>query len=312
MDHAKRNNLDWNLIQSFLAVVEFGSVSRAAEAIGSSQPTLSRQIAALEAEIGAALFTRGARGSLLTEAGEALVRPARQMQTASHALHLAASGQSQSLKGTVRITASETTCAYMLPNILLGLRKKHPDIQIELVANNGLDNLLEREADIAIRMTKPTQDTLVARYLGDMSIGGYASKAYLAQKNVAFSPTTFSDFNWVGHDKSTTLIDSARSIGITMGREAFDFRCDNLIVCWQAVLAGLGIGFGFEVLAQAHPELVRVLPPDWVPDIPVWLTAPIELRSNPRIRAVFDHLVEHLTPFTHPPKPRPAITLNGN
>lgn len=294
MDNSNRLNFDWSLIQAFLAVVEHGAVARAAEAIGATQPTLSRQIAALEAEIGAALFTRGARGSVLTAAGEALVYPAKQMQAAAHSLQLAASGQSQSLKGTVRITASEMTSTFLLPSMLSSLRLKYPDIQLEIVANNSLDNLLEREADIAIRLTKPVQDTLVARHLGGLKMGGYASKAYLEQKNVPFSPANMDDFDWIGYDKNPAIINHTRALGVELTRESFAVRCDNQLVCWQAVLDGLGIGFGFVLLAARYPQLVRVLPEHWISDSQVWLTAPLELRSNPRIRAVYDHLAEHL------------------
>ncbi len=294
MDNANRLNFDWSLIQAFLAVVEHGAVARAAEAIGATQPTLSRQIAALEAEIGAALFTRGARGSVLTAAGEALVYPAKQMQQAAHALQLAASGQSQSLKGTVRITASEMTSAFLLPPILASLRWKYPDIQLEIVANNALDNLLEREADIAIRMAKPEQDTLVARHLGGLKMGGYASKAYLEQKNVPFSPATMGEFDWIGYDKNPAIVNSCRALGIELTRESFAVRSDDQMVCWQALLSGMGIGFGFVLLANQYPQLIRVLPDNWIKDSPVWLTAPLELRSNPRIRAVYDHLAEQL------------------
>ncbi len=294
MDNANRLNFDWSLIQAFLAVVEHGAVARAAEATGATQPTLSRQIAALEAEIGAALFTRGARGSVLTAAGEALVEPARQMQQAAHALTLAASGQSQSLKGTVRITASELTSVFLLPPILAELRWKYPDIQLEIVANNALDNLLEREADIAIRMSKPAQDTLVARHLGALKVGGFASKAYLEQKNIPFSPATMGEFDWIGYDKNPAIVNSCRALGIELTRESFAVRSDDQMVCWQAMLSGMGIGFGFVMLAAQYPQLVRVLPENWIKDTEVWLTAPLELRSNPRIRAVYDHLAQAL------------------
>jgi DNA-binding transcriptional LysR family regulator len=294
MDNSNRLNFDWNLIQAFLAVVEHGAVARAAEALGATQPTLSRQIAALETEIGAALFTRGARGSVLTAAGQALVQPAMQMQAAAHLLQLAASGQSQSLKGTVRITASENTCTYLLPPILSSLRQKFPDIQLELVANNALDNLLERDADIAIRMSKPIQDTLVTRHLGSLKIGGFATEAYLQRKNIPFSAETMNEFDWIGYDKNPAALNHARAQGVSLTRESFAIRCDNQIVCWQAMLDGLGIGFGFALLAARFPHVVRVLPENWIPDTPVWLTAPLELRSNPRIRVVYDHLAEHL------------------
>lgn len=294
MDNANRLNFDWSLIQTFLAVVEHGALARAADAIGATQPTLSRQIAALEAEIGAALFTRGARGSVLTAAGEALVYPARQMQQAAHALRLAASGQSLSLKGTVRVTASEMTSAFLLPPILASLRWKYPDIQLEIVASNAVDNLLEREADIAIRMVKPIQDTLVARHLGDLKMGGYASKAYLEQKKIPFSADAMSEFDWIGYDKNPAIVNHCRALGIELTRESFAIRSDDQMVCWQSMLNGMGIGFGFSLLAKQYPQLVRVLPEHWFKDSPVWLTAPLELRSNPRIRAVYDHLAEHL------------------
>lgn len=294
MDNANRLNFDWSLIQAFLAVVDHGAVARAAEAIGATQPTLSRQIGALEAEIGAALFTRSARGSVLTVAGAALVEPARQMQNAAHALQLAASGQSQSLRGTVRITASELTSVFLLPPILASLRWKYPDIQLEIVASNAVDNLLEREADIAIRMRKPEQDSLVARHLGALKVGGFASKAYLEQKNLPFSPATMGDFDWIGYDKNPAILNSCRALGIELTRESFAVRSDDQMVCWQAMLSGMGIGFGFVVLARQYPQLVRVLPEDWIKDSDIWLTAPLELRTNPRIRAVYDHLAEHL------------------
>lgn len=281
------------MIQAFLAVVDHGALARAAEAIGATQPTLSRQIAALEAEIGAALFTRGARGSVLTAAGEALVYPARQMQQAAHSLQLAASGQSQSLKGTVRITASEMTSCFLLPPMLASLREKYPEIQLEIVASNTQENLLERDADIAIRMAKPTQDALVSRHLGDLKMGGYASKAYLAKRQVPFSPDTLGEFDWIGYDKNPAIINHCRALGIELTPESFAIRSDNQLVCWQAMINGLGIGFGFSLLAGQNTHLVRVLPENWISATPVWLTAPLELRSNPRIRAVYDHLAEH-------------------
>lgn len=297
MINSTRDNLNWNLIQSFLAVVDHGAVARAAEATGVSQPTLSRHIAALEADVGATLFTRGARGSMLTAAGEALIVAARQMQAAAHGFGLIASGQSQNMTGTVRICASELTAAFQLPPMLLGLRAIYPDIQIEVVASNDMNNLLEREADIAIRMTDPGQEALIARRIGDMGIGGYASKEYLARKGLAFTPDTAHQFDWIGYDKNDIILRSARHMQLPLTRTSFAFRCDNQIVCMEAVRDGLGIGFCFDWLAERYPDLVRVLPPGWIPPVPVWLTAPEELRSNPRIRAVYDHLFEQLAPL---------------
>jgi len=297
MNSSAREPLNWNLIQSFLAVVDHGAVARAAEKTGASQPTLSRHIAALEHDIGAALFTRGARGSKLTAAGEALVVPARQMQAAAHGFGLAASTQSNTMSGTVRICASELVAAFLLPGILVGLREQHPEIQIDVVASNAMNNLLEREADIAIRMSEPGQDALVARRVGNLGMGGYASTSYLARKGMAFSPDTAHQFDWIGYDQNDLILRAARQMQLPLTRDSFAFRCDNQIVCWEALRDGLGIGFAFDFLATRHSDVVRVLPPAWTPPVPVWLTAPQELRSNPRMRAVFDHLFEALAPM---------------
>lgn len=299
MNGSQPVKLDWNLVQYFLAVVDHGAVARAAEATGVSQPTLSRQIAALEAAIGAALFTRSTRGSMLTDIGEALVGPAREMQEAAHKLHLAIKGQSQSLVDTVRISASEMVCVYLLPPILGELRKSHPDIQIEVLANNAQDNLLEGGADIAVRMVQPNQDTLVARNLGGLKLGAYATRGYMQNKGSELSTHNSAAFDWIGYDKNDVILHGLRQLGMPMTRESFALRSDSDIVRWHALLEGLGIGFEFEVLAQRHPELVRVMPPDAIPSIPVWLTAPQELRSNPRIRVVFDHLADQLSQLTN-------------
>lgn len=289
--------LDWNLIRCFLAVAEHGAVAHAADALGVSQPTLSRHLAALEAAVGASLFTRGARGCLLTAAGEALIAPARQVEAAAHGFSRAMDSQSGQMAGTVRITASEMTSALLLPPILLALRETCPEIQVDLVASNALDNLLDREADIAIRMTEPAQGSVIARHIGHMGLGGYATSDYMARKAVAFSMDTAHRFDWIGYDRNDTILRGARGMTVPLTRASFAFRCDNQLVCWQALLEGMGIGFCFNVIAARHPQLVRVLPPAWIPPVPVWLTAAQELRSNPRVRLVYDHLQRHLAPL---------------
>lgn len=284
---------DWNLIRAFLAVVDAGSLTRAAERLATSQPTLSRQIAALEQQTGAVLFERTARGLSLTDAGEALVEPARRMQVAAQALSLAVAGRTQQLAGTVRLTASEVMSAHVLPPVLARLRAAHPEIEIELVASNRVDNLLAREADIAIRMVRPEQGSLISRHVADYPIGFYAHARYLAGRPPV-TPQTLAAHDWVGLDQSPQLIDGFRAAGFDVDRHFFAFRCDNHIVGWQAVRAGLGIGITLQRVAEADPELRRLLPEFDLPPLPVWLTAHRELRSTPRMRAVFDLLAEHL------------------
>ncbi|MCX9154977.1 LysR family transcriptional regulator [Niveibacterium sp. 24ML] len=282
---------DWGLIRAFLAVVDAGSLTRAAEMLAISQPTLSRQIAALEAQTGSALFERTARGLHPTAAGDALVEPARRMQAAAQAL--AAAGQSQTLAGTVRMTASEMMCAYVLPPMLAQLRRTHPEIEIELVASNRIDNLLAREADIAIRMVRPEQGSLITRHVADYALGFYASEDYLATRP-PLTPANLAVHQWVGYDQSNQLIDGFRAAGIVIDRHFFAFRCDNQIVAWEAVRAGMGVGISMQQVAAQHPRLRQVLAEFALPALPVWLTAHRELRDTPRMRIVFDHLASAL------------------
>ena len=280
---------DWALLRVFLEVAQSGSLSRAAATLGSSQPTLSRQMAQLEAHLGSALFERTTRGVRLTEAGAALRAPAERMREHAADFALVAAGRSQTLAGTVRLTASEMVSAFMLPLVLRRLREAHPEIQIELVASNTLENLLERDADIALRMVRPTQSALVARKLGELPVSMYAHRDYVQAYG---KPTlaTVVQHQWVGFDRSDQLLRGFQAAGFKVTKSFFAFRCDNQIVAWQAVLAGLGIGVGLRRVAALSPELVRVLPDVKVPALPLWLTAHRELRGTARLKVVFDAL----------------------
>jgi DNA-binding transcriptional LysR family regulator len=284
---------DWTLLRAFLEVADSGSLSRAAIALGSSQPTLSRQIAQLEGQLGHALFERTTRGVRLTEAGAALRAPAERMREHARQFAMVAAGRSQTVAGTVRVTASEIFSAYVLPELLVGLRRSHPEIQIELVASNAVENLLEREADIALRMVKPTQSALIARRLADQPLAMYAHRDYIARRG---QPTQANmlEHEWVGYDRSDQMLRGFRAAGLVVDSELFGFRCDNQIVAWQAVLAGLGIGVTTQRVAAQSPQVVRVLPKLAIPPLQVWLTAHRELRGTPRLKVVFDALAEAL------------------
>ncbi len=289
--------IDWNLLKSFHAVADLGSLTRAAAALGLSQPTLSRQIAQLEALMGAALFERVGRGLRPTAAGAALIDPASRMLAAAQALSLTAAAQSSDAGGTVRLTASEVMSAYVLPPMLAELRERHPAIQIELVASNTVDNLLAREADIAIRMVRPEQGALITRKVADYPVGFYARRDYLEKvqrRAPQTRPEDLQRYDWVGLDQSSQLIDGFRQAGYGVDKHFFAFRCDNQIVGWQAVLAGMGVGVGLCRVGEQFGELERVLEEQPLPVLPIWLTAHRELRDVPRIRTVFDFLAQAL------------------
>ncbi len=300
---------DWNLIRSFVAVVEQGSLTRAATTLGLSQPTLSRQIAELEKTVGAPLFERVARGLQLTETGENLVEPARHMMAAARSLGIAAASHDTDLQGTVRITATEIVAAFVLPDLVRQLATRHPEIQIEVVASNQISNLLEREADIAIRMVRPTQSALIARHLGNWPIGFYAHKDYLASLTATPSANNASSYppsaasidlnalakyRWIGLDQSDQLIAGFRAAGIHVDKNFFEFRSDNHLVNWQALLSGVGVGIAMRWLAKSESSLIAVLPEQNMPDLPIWLTSHRELKSSRRIRSVFDFLATEL------------------
>lgn len=283
-------NLGWNHWQVFLALAEGGSTAAAARALGQTQPTLSRQLAALEGAAGLDLFERHPRGLRLTAAGQELLPAARRMRDAAQGLSLALAARDTSLAGTVRLTASEIVSAHFLPAVLAPLRAAHPEIQIELVASNALEDLLARSADLAVRMTRPTEPTLVARRLADWPLGFYAHRDYLARHGVP-TPATLAQHVWLGEDRGTQLIDGFRAGGFDIGRDFFAWRCDNHLVTWEAVRAGLGIGVGLQALAARDAALHQVLREFAIPPLPLWLTAHRELRDTPRLRLVFEALV---------------------
>lgn len=286
--------LDWSYMQSFAAVVEHGSLSAAARGLRTSQPTLSRHIAALEAKIGSRLFERGRGGMILTDAGMKLASHARHMAEAAARFSVIGEGQNTELAGTVRITASQIVASFLLPSVLARLRRAHPEISIEVVASDTTDNLLRREADIALRMYRPTQLDVVTRHIGDLKIGAYAASDYIARRGTPDGIDDFKAHDVIGYDRSPLIIDGMRAVGLNVTRDFFAFRCDDQVVCWQMVLAGFGIGFGQFSMGDADPRVVRISGDAPVALLPIWLTAHPDLRTNARVRCVFDWLAQEV------------------
>ena len=284
------DNTDWTLFRSFLSVAETGSLSGAARALQLSQPTLGRHIAELEAALGVVLFTRAARGLVLTDAGAAMLPGARQMREAAAALAMVAAGREQSLTGTVRVTASRVVSHYLLPPILAEFRVQEPGIDIELVPSDSTENLLFREADIALRMYRPTQLNVVTRHLGDLPTAIYAAKSYLDRRGRPQGVEELMGLDFVGFDRSDLILRLMAGLGIARRREDFALRCDDQVVYWALVRAGCGIGATQCPIGDADLLVERVAPFVPLPALPVWLTAPEALRQNPRVRRVMDHL----------------------
>jgi DNA-binding transcriptional LysR family regulator len=287
---------DWELLRSYLAVAEAGSLTRAALTLGVSQPTLSRHLADLEEVLGMPLLERSARKIVPTAAGLALLAPLQRMQLAAQdALH-EVHHHSLSNSGTVRVAASEMIAAYVLPPILASLAAEHPDIHIELAVSNSIANLLEHEADVAVRMVRPTQGNVIARHLGDWPLGLYADESYLQRTGAGFSLEDAERFRWIGEDKDGGLIAGLRAAGLDCDRSFFRQRCDNHVVNMQLLLAGMGIGVVLDAVAARYPTLRR-LAREKQDRLPVWLCAHRELRAGGRIQTVFDVLADGLQRF---------------
>lgn len=285
---------DWTLIRSFLAVAETGSLSAAARRLGLTQPTLGRHIAELEAALGLDLFTRQPRGLAPTETAAALLPHARGMAEAAARLSLAAAGREMRLAGPVRITASRVVAHHLLPEILAGLRVEEPGIEIELVASDTAENLLFREADIALRMYRPDQLDLVAAHVADLSLGLYAASAYLDRRGRPASMEDLLAHDFVGFDRSELMIRMMAGLGLVRRRGDFPVRCDDQLVHWNLVRAGLGIGGAQRIFADADPAVERIAPFLRLPPLPLWIAAPEALRHQPRVARVFAWLADSL------------------
>ncbi len=284
------NNFDWRLVRSFLAALDHGSLLGAARALKASQPTLGRQIAEFEAQLGQVLFERTGRGLVPTPMALQLAESARAMDSAANQLARNVSGAEAGVSGTVRISASQPVACYLLPPILAQMRLALPEVQVELVASNAVSNLLRREADIALRMVPPDQASLVARRIAKVGVSAYAHRDYLRRRGTPKQPRDLLNHELIGSDRDEAIIKGMASFGLPVSRESFAFRCDDLIAYWQAVRAGLGLGFVADYLAATDKDVVPVLPMVKVPPLPIWLTVHREIRTSRRIRAVYDFL----------------------
>jgi DNA-binding transcriptional LysR family regulator len=285
---------DWNHIRAFLAVADTGSLSEAASRLKVSQPTLGRYINALEHNIGESLFVRSRSGMALNQTGLALVDDARAMAAEADRFSLKAAGRENRISGTVRITASDVVATYLLPKILSELRDAESAIDIELVPSNNIQNLLSRDADIAIRMVRPTQNDLIARKVNELDMATWAHERYLAKHG---RPETVADLfghRIIGYDRLDMMINVMRQRGVKVVREDFAFRTDDQVAYWELLKAGAGIGFGSTYLARQTPELVQIMPQLEIESLPMWLTSHGELKTNARIRRVMDFLGEAL------------------
>ena len=223
----------------------------------------------------------GATGSFGAHAAEALVRTA--------------SGEADAVRGVIRLTASEIIGAEVLPPILTDFREDHPEVAVELVLSNKPEDLLRREADIAVRMVRPTQDALLAKRIGGVRIGLFAHRAYL-QKHGEPRSLAEPGHAAIGYDRDPSVARAAAELKIPAERDFFAFRSDSDLAQLAALRAGFGVGACQIGIARRDPNLVQVLPALGF-TLEMWVVMHEDLKTSRRMRLMFDHLVAALSAY---------------
>ncbi|HXQ12508.1 MAG TPA: LysR family transcriptional regulator [Caulobacteraceae bacterium] len=288
---------EWDLYRAFLAVLDTGSLSGAARRLGLTQPTLGRQIEALERALGGqALFTRSPSGLRPTDASLALRPHAEAMAAAAEALLRTASGAADEARGVVRVTTSQVMGAEVLPEILARFHEDHPEIAIELVLSDRQEDLLRRDADIAVRMARPTQAALTARRIGAVPVGLFAHRRYL-ERHGAPASLGQAGVSAIGFDRNLEMLSALRALDIRLDREMFALRSDSDVAQMAALRAGFGVGACQYGIARRDPNLVPVLVDSFRFDLECWVAMHEDLRANLRMRLMFDALAEGLKAY---------------
>lgn len=292
---------NWDLYRSFLSVLKEGSLSGAARALGLTQPTVGRHIDALEQALGLSLFTRSQAGFIATDAAHALLPYAETLASASSALLRAASGMGPGadaqISGTVRVTASEVVSVEVLPPLLAKLRDTHPGITIQLAVSNRIENLLRRDADIAVRMQRPEQDVLVARRVGNIELGFHAHRRYLERHGTPQNWEEMAQHALLGIDSENAFTRKLQPLLGDLAASHFALRSDSDLVHLASIRAGLGIGICQVRLAARDPDMVRLVPDLFNIPLETWLAMHENLRSNPACAAVYTALAAGLEDY---------------
>lgn len=288
------SEIDWNRARAFLATADAGSLSAAARELGLTQPTLSRQVAALETELGVTLFERLGKKLVLTETGETLLSHVRAMGEAAAAMAVAASGRAQEIEGRVSISATDGYAAYLLPDIVERIRREAPQITIVIVSCNSLSDLRRREADIAIRHVRPDEDGLIGKLVCESTAHFYASQSWIARNGRPASVGDIAPHHLIAYEEIGRFAEFMRGVGVSASADAFRLVSENSVVVWEMVKRGLGICIMSSEIALRTEGMVDLFPDLEPPRFPVWLVTHRELRTSRRIRLVYEILAEEL------------------
>lgn len=287
-------SFDWNQVRAFLATADEGSLSAAAKALGQTQPTIGRQINGLEQTLGVTLFERTGRRLILTQTGAELAEHVRDMALAANRVSMIAAGQSQDVSGKVQVTATDVFALYLLPPVIERLRRIAPGIVVDIVATNNLSDLLQREADIAIRHVRPEQPDLTARLVHNAKANLYAATSYLDRRGRPNSLADLSAHDFVSFGDPAEMITHLAPMGIQVTPDNFKAGSANGLVAWELVRTGVGVGIMSADVARNVSEVEILVSKEPLVEFPVWLVTHRELHTSKRIRLVFDTLAEML------------------
>lgn len=287
---------DWDLLQSLHAVLEAGSFSAAARVRRLTQPTLGRHIDQLERQLGAPLFLRSPRGLQPTDLALAFRQHLADMSAAASAASRDIEGIVSGDGGVVRLAVSEIVGIEVIPPMLARFRMAHPSIDVELALNNKNEDLTRRDADVAVRMARPTQNSLVAKKVGDLKLGFHATADYLERHGTPKDFEELTQRTLIGFDRTYPEMVNDLSIGRPVTRDLFAYRTDNDVAQLAAIRAGVGIGVCQDQIAQRE-GLVPILPDAFSFHLPIWICMHETLRGSPRMRLMFDHLAKEFAAY---------------
>jgi len=283
--------MEWDDFKYFLAVARAGSLTGAARALKTSAATVGRRILALEGRLGARLFDRGQTGYALTESGEAIRAKAEEVEEAVLSVEREAFGRDLRASGKVRLATAEDIASVIVAPKLPGFRKSHPGIVLEIVASWDVVNLTRREADVAIRTIRPTQGDFVVRQIGVWNCALYVAKTYARARKLSARSNALPEI-----DVLTWTEEHRFRGGDWFDKHAQNspvvFAANSRHIQYAACKAGLGAAILPCLTADEDPDLLRLLPPERVRSVPLWLVAHRDLLRTARVRAVMDFLAE--------------------
>ncbi|MDY7232236.1 LysR family transcriptional regulator [Hyalangium rubrum] len=283
---------NWDDLRYFLAIAREGSLASAARTLRVDATTVGRRLAALEEELGTRLFDRMPAGFVPTAAGRNIRASVEEMESTALAVERKASGEDARLEGTVRITTTEAFAVRTLLPLFGPFRERHPGIEVQFLTDYGALDLARREADIAVRLTRPQEDTLVARKVGEIAIAPYAAERYLARRGLPDPATGFAGHELIGYADAAAKWPEARWMNEVATSARVAVRCNSLLSVVAAAGAGVGLGLMPCFMGDREPGLRRLMPPVASLRRDIWLVVHRDLQHNARVRAVLHFLAE--------------------